>query len=280
MAKLRFGLSTWSWGYRIDGKNSGTGFLNVEDNGLTLTVKSLFNTVHLCEISDIAEFSIDKKTMKILSAKGQVFELNAKSSDLIQFGNFLTRLGVADKTIIFAEKNQSFAKPLSEKRKIAILAGLVITLGVMSTKEAKKEYVAESSNHEPFHAEKVIFDKKSGVQARVPASFDQKLVQFSITSKKNTGGQVEVYFVGHKKNDLYKLAKDCVENYSGQYKSVYCYGFLSKKDFDFAEINRQSGGMNRLCYKVCYGKSISGSAGIDINDNDQMLRSDKCPSSR
>lgn len=94
MAKLRFGLSTWSWGYRIDGKTTGTGFLNLEDNGLTLTVKNLFNTVYLCEISDITEFSIDKKTMKILSSKGQIFELNAKDSDLIQLGSFLTHSGV------------------------------------------------------------------------------------------------------------------------------------------------------------------------------------------
>lgn len=94
MAKLRFVLSSWLWGYRIDGKITGTGFLHVEDNGLTLTVKNLFNTVYLCEVSDITEFSINKNKMKLLSSKGQVFELNAKDSDLIQLGSFLTHSNV------------------------------------------------------------------------------------------------------------------------------------------------------------------------------------------
>ncbi len=279
MAKLRFGLSTWSWGYKVDGKNMGTGFFCVEDNGSTLAVKSLFDSVYLCEISDIAEFSIDKKIMKLISNKGQVFELNAKNSDLDQLKNFLAHSGVADKTIVFAKINQSSIKPASEKRKIAILAGLVITIVVISTKETTRENVANPSNQEPLHAEKVIFDKNLGTRARVPASFDQKIVQFFLVSKKNMGGQIEVYFVNPKEKDLYKLTKECVENYLGQYKSVFCYGFSSQKDFNYAEIDRKNGGMNRLCYKASYGKAISGNVVLDINDNGQMLRTDKCPSS-
>lgn len=130
-----------------------------------------------------------------------------------------------------------------------------------------------------FFSFSVFASENSRDHARVQVGFNQKIVQFSLVSKKNLGGQIEIYFIEGKEKDLYKLARECVEKYSVQYKSVFCYGFATKKDFNFAEIDRINGGMNRLCYKACYGKAISGSVVIDINDNDQILKSDKCPSS-
>lgn len=81
MAKLRFGLGTWSKGVEINGKDEGTGFLVVElDN--TVSVKNLFNTKFLFTLDDVKSVVLNKKDIQITTKGGDLVQLWAKSDDL------------------------------------------------------------------------------------------------------------------------------------------------------------------------------------------------------
>ena len=63
MARLRFSLGTWSFGYKIDGKGNSTGFLIVED-----------------------DYSV-----KVTLVDGTLIELRAKAEDLETLGRLMNQ---------------------------------------------------------------------------------------------------------------------------------------------------------------------------------------------
>ena len=88
MAKLRFQLGGWTWGYRINSSQTGTGFLCVEEDN-SVCVKTLFKTTFLFKLSQVKAAEQNAKEMKVTASDGTLIELKAKTENLSELGRLI-----------------------------------------------------------------------------------------------------------------------------------------------------------------------------------------------
>jgi hypothetical protein len=86
---MKFQLTGWMWGYRVNKKDVGTGFVMIEDDSEIVYVKSLVNAKPLFKIKDVTNTEIKKKLMVICLSDGTVIELKAKESDLMILNSYI-----------------------------------------------------------------------------------------------------------------------------------------------------------------------------------------------
>ena len=89
--------------------------------------------------------------------------------------------------------------------------------------------------------------------------FDRSLVKVTVVSKKQLGGQIEVYFIKKAPDPiLFRMSQQCVADYTKQYKAAACFAFRSAADLAYARIDRINGGMERLCWRARFMVSLAG----------------------
>lgn len=89
MVRMKFALKGWMWGYRINKKEVGTGFVMIEDDAEIVYVKSLVNAKPLFKVKDVVNIEIQKKQMVISLENGLIVELKANESDMIMLKSYI-----------------------------------------------------------------------------------------------------------------------------------------------------------------------------------------------
>lgn len=284
MASVKFPLSGLTWGYRINKKKSGTGFIHIEESSQTIAVKTIISTKPLVELNDIQTFTLDKKVMSLFLSNEDVVELKAKPHHLEVLKHYLLKNTEA-KEFLLEKKNESSVRllawfvfffpiglyklyksnsPMSFKLGITAIISFCFLLGITSQNTQERNSLVNKDGTARQLATKDFVQDKN--------------ILSKIVSKQHLGGQVEVHYLFS--GDTFKAAQECVSHFLNSYKSAYCYVFNSKAAYSYAEVDKKNGGMNKLCYSSAYGKALSGNMALSISDNSLMMKSDNCPTGK
>src|SRR5690606_32529470 len=112
MTSVKFPLSGLTWGYRINKKKSGKGFIHIEEGSQTIAEKTIISTKPLVELNDIQTFRLDKKVMSLFLSNEDVVELKAKPHHLEVLKDYLLKNTEA-KEFLLEKKNESSVRLLA-----------------------------------------------------------------------------------------------------------------------------------------------------------------------
>ena len=95
--------------------------------------------------------------------------------------------------------------------------------------------------------------------------------------EESQANHLNVYFVTDaSEGEILTAATDCVDEFSGDYYGVSCYGFDSEEALEFAEPNPENGGMTNRCWRAFFSDSEAADEGTGAKAGAQYEELD-CP---